>query len=91
MPPVPPMSRHLRVDVVVAGEDREPVDQLQLVGVGLLAGLDAVDLGELGQQVRRHVDRRAARDVVEDHRACRRRRGRPRLKWAMIPRRLGLL
>ena len=52
MPPAPPMSRQRRVDVVVAGQDREAVDQLQLVGVGLLDGLDAVDLGELGQQVR---------------------------------------
>ena len=57
-----------RVDVVVAGQDREAVDQLQLVGVGLLDGLDAVDLGQLGQQVGRHVDRRAAGDVVEHDR-----------------------
>ena len=68
MPPAPPMSRQRRVDVVVAGQDGEAVDQLQLVGVGLLDGLDAVDLGQLGQQVGRHVDRRAAGDVVEHHR-----------------------
>ena len=59
------------VDVVVAGQDREPVDRLQLGGVGLLDADDAVDLGELGEQVGRHVDRRAAGDVVEHHRRAR--------------------
>ena len=54
--------------VVVAGEDGQAVDQLQLVLVGLLEALDAVDLRQLGQQVRRHVGRRAAGDVVEDDR-----------------------
>src|SRR3954471_8296249 len=40
------------VDVVVAGQDREAVDWLQLVAVGLLAGVDPVDLRKLGEQVR---------------------------------------
>ena len=62
-------------DVVVAGEHREPVDRLELVGVGLLDRLDAVDLGELGQQVGAHVDHAAAGDVVEDHRRVARGRG----------------
>src|SRR5205823_1773392 len=56
------------VDVVVAGQHGQPVDELQIVRVGLLDGVDAVYLRELGQQVRRHVRRRAARDVVEDDR-----------------------
>ena len=68
MPPAPPMSRQRAQDVVVAGQHGQAVDRLQLVGVGLLDRLDAVDLRQLGEQVGRHVDRRAAGDVVEDHR-----------------------
>ena len=84
-------SRACARDVVVAGQHGQPVDRLQLVAVGLLDRLDALDLGQLGQQVGRHVGRRAARDVVEDHRRGRpRRRRRPR-SGAGCPRRLGLL
>ena len=68
MPPVPPMSRHFAVDVVVAGHDREAVDELELIAVGLLDGVDPVDLRQLGEQVGRHVDHAPARDVVEDDR-----------------------
>ena len=51
IPPAPPMSS-VRANVrVVAGVEREAVDQLQLVGVGLLDALDVLDLGELGEQV----------------------------------------
>ena len=73
MPPAPPMSRFRAQDVVVAGQHGEPVDRLQLVGVGLLDRHDPVDLRQLGEQVGRHVDRRATRDVVEDHRRAGRR------------------
>ena len=57
-------------DRVVARQHGEPVDRLQLVGVGLLDRLDPVDLGQLGEQVGRHVDRGTAGDVVEDHRGA---------------------
>ena len=53
---------------VVAGVDGEAVDQLQLVGVGLLDALDALDLRELGEQVGRHVRAGARGDVVEQDR-----------------------
>ena len=60
-------------DVVVAGEHRQPVDEPHLIVVGLLEPVDAVDLGQLGEQVRPHVRRRPRRDVVDDDRARRRR------------------
>ena len=41
--PTPPTSRHAQEDVVVAGEDVEPVDRAELVVVGLLDGDDVVD------------------------------------------------
>ncbi len=57
-----------REQAVVAGVEVEPVDRLQLVGVGLLDAVDVLDLGELGEQVGRHVRGRAAGDVVEQDR-----------------------
>ena len=58
---------------VVAGVDREAVDRLEVVVVGLLDAVDVLDLRQLGEQVGRHVDRRPRRDVVEEHRLVGRR------------------
>src|SRR3954454_4404979 len=54
--------------VVVSGVDAEAVDGREVRVVGLLDVVDALDLGELGDHVVGHVERRAAGDVVEDHR-----------------------
>ena len=73
-----PAAAHLQVGevgVVVAGEDDHAVDRLLLWRVGLLDGDDPVDLGELREQVRPHVHRGAAGDVVDDHRGPARRAG----------------
>ena len=45
MPPAPPNSSVAQEDVVVAGEDLEPLDRAELVVVGLLDRDDVVDLG----------------------------------------------
>jgi hypothetical protein len=89
MPPTPPDVERAREDVVVAGVDAEAVDWREVLVVGLLDVVDALDLGELGQQVVGHVERRAAGDVVEDHRPV----GGPRdlLEVAPQPAALGLL
>src|SRR5206468_8164306 len=42
--------------VVVSSEDRQTLYRRQLLVVGLLDGDDVVDLGQLRQEVRRHVD-----------------------------------
>ena len=68
---IPPGAAHVerrRERGVVAGVDVEAVDRHQLIRVGLLDGRHVLDLGELGEQVRRHVRGCAAGDVVEDHR-----------------------
>src|SRR6476646_4243692 len=57
-----------REDVVVAGVDAEAVDGREVRVVGLLDVVDALDLRELREDLVRHVERRAGRDVVEDHR-----------------------
>ena len=45
-----------------------PSTGARFVVVGLLDVVDALDLRELGEHVVRHVERRAGRDVVEEHR-----------------------
>src|SRR3954452_19193546 len=55
-------------DVVVAGVEAEAVDRREGLVAGLLDVVDALDLGELREDVVRHVERRAGGDVVEDHR-----------------------
>ena len=67
--PVAAELERAQVVLVVAGEHAQAVDRAQLRAVGLLDGVDPVDLRELREQVRRHVQRRPRRDVVEDHRA----------------------
>ena len=53
---------------VVAGVQVEAIDQLQLIGIGLLDAVDPIDLRQLRQQVGRHVRGRASRDVVDERR-----------------------
>ena len=76
MPPAQPEVERAREVLVVAGQDRQPVDRPEVGRVGLLDRLDPVDLAQLGQQLAVDVDGRAARDVVDDHR----RPGRPRAR-----------
>ena len=58
----------MREGGVVAGVQLEPVYQLQLGLVGLLDALDVLDLRQARQQLRSHVDGRAAGNVVEQDR-----------------------
>ena len=67
-PPRPADFERLQERVVVAGEDREAVDQLQLVVVGLLQPDHVVDLGEPGEVLRGDVDDHPRGDVVGDQR-----------------------
>ena len=79
------------VDVVVAGQDREPVDQLQLVRVGLLDRVDPVDLRQLREQVRAACWSPCGRGCCRARSACSARPCATSLKCARSPRRLGLL
>ena len=66
--PRAPHVEHAREHVVVACEQVEPVDRREVLVTSLLDGRDVVDLSELGEEVVRHVERRAAGDVVENDR-----------------------
>ena len=74
---------------VVAGVQVEAIDQLQLIGIGLLDAVDPIDLRQLRQQVGRHVRGRASRDVVDERGFV----GRPRhrLVVALEPEAAGLV
>src|SRR5919109_2619215 len=60
----PAEVHHLGEDVVVAREQVHAVDRREVLVPGLLHGDYVVDLGQLGEQVVRHVRGRAAGDVV---------------------------
>src|SRR5215211_1362672 len=68
-PAAPPHLQRPQEDLVVAGEQVEPLDRPELVVVCLLHGDDVVDIGgKLGHEIRGEVDDAARGDVVEDHR-----------------------